>query len=434
MTVDPDRIFVAGDAHLYIGPVGAAMPTDPAADFGPDLIEVGYFSDDSLQFSYAPSFDPVIAHQSNWPAAYLQTSDEATVAVDLQEWSAENFRLAFAGGQAADTGGGIWRYSPRQITDEYEFSAVVRVRDGQRTYALVIPRAGNFDGMDLALGKTAAATLPVTITVNGPAEDRWYWLTDDAPGWGTPPDPVMWYRAADLAGGADSEVTSFPSAVPGGGPALTTVAPFGGASGGPPLLRLAAMGSRQGVEFCSGGSHPPGYMVHQGGRMYVPVSPGFSLTATGGLTVFAVMQINAGAGGVLSMTGAASSLAARSGYFIGNPAPSDGQALFRTYTSVTDNVPYIFEWRYSHGPSADVAYRRDGADQSVASNDDSPSPLTGRSATSTYDTAAGADFGFTLGDNLNGILYELRIYDGVLSGATLTQVRAELAAAYGLNA
>lgn len=179
MATDPDRIFVAGDAHLFIGPVTAAAPQDPDAGLDPALVEVGYFAEDTLSFSHVPSFEAVVAHQSDWPAVYVQTSEESTVSAELQEWSEPNFRLAFGGGQVTEDSPGIWRFSPPQLWEEYEFMAVVRCRDGARRYDLVIPRAISIGGAEMALGKGSAATLPVQITCTGEEDSRWHWVTTD---------------------------------------------------------------------------------------------------------------------------------------------------------------------------------------------------------------------------------------------------------------
>lgn len=241
-----------------------------------------------------------------------------------------------------------------------------------------------------------------------------------------PPVPILRYRADDATGGAGADVTSLPSALP-GGPALVSVTPTG--TTGPPLLRLASLGTHKGLEFAA--SHPGGYMNGKGGRLFVPTSPRYTLTTHGGCTIFAVYRCNTGAGGCVDMAGQAPNIAARTGFFLANPPPADGSFLWRTYTPVTDNVAYVHEWRYSQ---SDLAYRRGGADQVLVINDDHPNPLTGRDANATYDTAYGGTFAFAFGNNLNGILYEVQVFDGVLAGDELTAARAYFASTYGLPA
>lgn len=233
--------------------------------------------------------------------------------------------------------------------------------------------------------------------------------------------PLLWYRASDVTANDGANVTAWPSALT-GGPALA-------ATTAPPLMRLTtSIPGRKGVEFAH--THPGGWMAGNGDHMFVPTSPGFSMVTHGGCTIFAVYSNDTGAGGPLGLQGPAASIAPRTHYFLTNPPPADGSYLWRNYGSpLTDGLPHVHEWRYSQ---TNVLYRRGGADMAETGNDDSPNPLVGRDTDAIYNTAAGGTFGFSLGELMNGILWELRIYDGVLSGAGLAQVRAELAATYGL--
>lgn len=189
MATTPERIFVNGDAHVYIGPTNTAAPTRPTGPFT-GLTEVGLFTDDSLRFTTNPNFETVTSHQSNYPTRRMQTSDEATLEVDLQEWSADNFAAAFGGGTVAETAvPGIFKYAPPPIGARPERMVVVRCIDGIKNYALVIPRVMQVEGIEQDLGKGNASILPLRLAILGSGStDPWYWITDDAAAWsGTAP-------------------------------------------------------------------------------------------------------------------------------------------------------------------------------------------------------------------------------------------------------
>lgn len=179
MATTPERIFVNGDAHVYIGPVGTAAPTDPAGAYNSSLIEVGLFTDDSLKFSTSPNFETVTSHQSNYPTRRMQTADEATLECDLQEWSGQNFKNAFGGGSVTETApsSGIWKYTPPALGARNEVMVVVKCIDGSKIYSLVIPRAMQVEGVEQALGKGNASILPLRLAILGSGSaDPWYWL------------------------------------------------------------------------------------------------------------------------------------------------------------------------------------------------------------------------------------------------------------------
>lgn len=186
MATTPSRIFVNGDAHVYIGPTGTAAPTDPDGSYNAALEEVGLFTADSLNFTTNPNFESITSHQSNYPTRRVQTADEATLAVDLQEWSAVSYTSAFGGGEITETspGSGIWKYTPPVLGGRDEVMAVVKCIDGDKVYALVVPRAMQVTGVDQALGKGVSSHLPLRLAILGSGSgDPWYWLTNDDAAW-----------------------------------------------------------------------------------------------------------------------------------------------------------------------------------------------------------------------------------------------------------
>lgn len=181
MTTTPGRVVVAGMARQYLAPVGSTFPTTAAAALDAAFIEVGLFTPDSLKFATDPNFEEILAHQSAYPVRTIQTTDKATLEVDLLEWSAPSFMSAFGGGSITEITPGVqFKYSPPAIGGRLEKASISEIVDGTKTYRLCIPRCQQQQGATLDLKRTGPATLPLQMKVlGGDVGDPWYLLTND---------------------------------------------------------------------------------------------------------------------------------------------------------------------------------------------------------------------------------------------------------------
>lgn len=176
------NIVVAQMARVYLAPVGTTAPTTPVGVMGDAWREVGLFTPDSLSWATDPSFEEVRSHQSNYPTRRFQTEDAATVEVDLQEWTGENFKAVYGGGTITEvTGPPIhYRYSPPAVGGRTAVSAVIEIIDGTKHYRRVIPRCEQAEGVEQTFERTSESTLPLRLSVLGSdIGDPWYDLTDD---------------------------------------------------------------------------------------------------------------------------------------------------------------------------------------------------------------------------------------------------------------
>lgn len=183
MAVNKGRIRVAQMARVYLAPVGTAAPVDATTAMAAAWKEVGYFTPDSLQWATTPSFQEVKSHQSNYPTRRFQDADAATIQVDLQEWSADNFRAVYGGGTITTIGSGSpnqYKFSPPQIGAREQVAAVVEIVDGVIHFRKVIPVAEQSEGVATTYERAKEANLPLRLAVMGSdLGDPWYDLTDD---------------------------------------------------------------------------------------------------------------------------------------------------------------------------------------------------------------------------------------------------------------
>jgi hypothetical protein len=192
------QIVVPARTRLWLAPVGTPAPADATVAMPAGWYSVGLTTEDSLKFNEEPQFETVKSAQTDYPSRTFQTSDSATVEVDLQQWNARNFRAVFGGGTItaitpAGGGGGApkhYRFAPPQIGGRTEVAACIEVVDGPKVYRYIIPRAMQMEGVQTDLQKAKEAILPLRLAVQGGDDaDAWYLVTND-PAF-SPPAPTI---------------------------------------------------------------------------------------------------------------------------------------------------------------------------------------------------------------------------------------------------
>ncbi|WP_167162998.1 hypothetical protein [Streptomyces sp. MBT27] len=180
------QTVVPARTRVWLAPVGTQAPADATAAMGTGWFSVGLTTEDSLKFTEEPQFETIKSAQSDFPSRTFQTSDSATIEVDLQQWNGANFLAVFGGGKITEvtpTGGSTpkhYKFVPPRIGGRSEVAAVLEVMDGPKTYRYVVPRAMQMEGVTADFQKAKEATLPLRLAVQGGDEaDAWYLLTND---------------------------------------------------------------------------------------------------------------------------------------------------------------------------------------------------------------------------------------------------------------
>ncbi len=187
MATDANRIVVAQMARVYLAPVGTAAPAGVEAAMPTGWREVGLFTPDSLSWSTDPDFEEVRSHQSNHATRRFKTGDAASMEVDLQEWSGDNFKAVYGGGTitavttATTPAVTYYKFVPPKIGERGEVACIIELVDGTKKYRRVIPRAIQVEGVDQTFERTSESTLPLRLSVLGSdIGDPFYDLTNDA--------------------------------------------------------------------------------------------------------------------------------------------------------------------------------------------------------------------------------------------------------------
>lgn len=184
MSTDNTQIVVPARTYLWLADVGATAPVDASTAMGTGWFNCGYTTPDSMQFSTDPQFQEVPSAQSDYPVFRFQTSESATVAVELLQWSGPNFKAAYGGGTVTAvtpaTVPPTFKFVPPKIGERVEKAAVLETIMGAKHYRFVFPRALQMEGINLGLAKTQESRLPLSLGIQGgDLADPWYLLTDD---------------------------------------------------------------------------------------------------------------------------------------------------------------------------------------------------------------------------------------------------------------
>ncbi|MGW8387096.1 phage tail tube protein [Streptomyces albidoflavus] len=182
-----NQILVPSVTRAWLCPVGTEAPADATAPMPEGWYMTGLTTRDSLKFNGEPQFEQTRSAQTDHPTRIFQTEDAGTIEVDLQQWSAKNFRAAYGGGEVSTitpTGGGSgvkhYRFVPPRIGGRTEVGACIEVIDGGKHYRFMVPRSMQMEGVSLDLAKAKESLLPLRLAVLGGDEtDAWYLLTDD---------------------------------------------------------------------------------------------------------------------------------------------------------------------------------------------------------------------------------------------------------------
>ncbi|MFE7072557.1 IPT/TIG domain-containing protein [Streptomyces sp. NPDC057620] len=184
-TTNNNQILIPQLSRMWLAPVGTVAPADATVAMPEGWYTVGLFTEDSMKFNSEPNFEQVRSAQSSYPTRTFQTTDAATVEVDLQQWSIRNFKAVYGGGSItavspAAGGGKHFRFAPPRIGGRTEIAACIEIIDGGKHYRYIIPRTMQMEGVSKELAKTKESVLPLRLAVQGGDDtDAWYVVTDD---------------------------------------------------------------------------------------------------------------------------------------------------------------------------------------------------------------------------------------------------------------
>lgn len=163
MALDSGAIRLAQFGHVYVAPVGSAVPADTSTAFDSSWRELGYVSEDGVSFAPSVDINDINAWQSKVPVKRSLTSIDFDITFQLLQTSQLATSLFFFGEQWDVTGGEanlVVTANPQ--LDERAF-AVEYTDDSGNINRIILPRALVTDREDLTLNRSDAVMWGVTL-------------------------------------------------------------------------------------------------------------------------------------------------------------------------------------------------------------------------------------------------------------------------------
>lgn len=164
---DNVRIYGDGDSGVWVGPKGAAMPTDLATE-PVDHVELGWLSEDGVSVDRSEEATSFRAHQGGVVVRRKKTSVEDTITFQCLEETAATMGLRFAG-QKPVLEGDVARITVKDQTKDDARSWVVDEYDGDYVTRYLV-EVGHAGSGSLAYSNSAMTVYEFTVTIVGDYE------------------------------------------------------------------------------------------------------------------------------------------------------------------------------------------------------------------------------------------------------------------------
>jgi len=163
MALDADNVIVAANGKVFLAPDATPLPTDATTALNVAFVELGYVSDDGVEFTPEVTVEGIPAWQSLAPIRNEITEYALTAEMTLLEWKKQTLELYFGGGVFTDNLDDTWDFLLPKPGEQAVYAMVIEGHDGIERYRIVMDRVQLDDNGGLTFNKGVAAGLPVTI-------------------------------------------------------------------------------------------------------------------------------------------------------------------------------------------------------------------------------------------------------------------------------
>lgn len=165
-----DEIIVAANGGVYVAPVGSTLPTDADTALDAAFVDLGYISEDGVNFAPNTESEQIPAWQSFSPVRIVQTSAGMQASFTLMQWNEETVPVAFGGGTWLDNGDGTWDFDPPAPGEDTVRALVIEGIDGSRKYRVIFPRVQLEELGEVTFTRGEFSPLEVTLTALAESE------------------------------------------------------------------------------------------------------------------------------------------------------------------------------------------------------------------------------------------------------------------------
>lgn len=181
--LDSDAIVIAGTATIQVAPAGTTMPESLSDDLDAAFVNLGYSTQDGVQFSDSKTVEGVTPHQSFYPVRRFVTARSSSAALSLLQWDADTVPLAFGGGAITEPSPGEFRFTPPEPDEIDERAVVIDIADGDRHIRIGIAKCMVSSNTESTFARTGPALLPLTFDVLATEGDAPFTFDSDDPAW-----------------------------------------------------------------------------------------------------------------------------------------------------------------------------------------------------------------------------------------------------------
>jgi hypothetical protein len=174
-------VVVAGTGAVYVAPDGTTLPADLVTPLPSGWVDVGYISEDGVQFTFSRDQEEVNAWQVSTPVRVLVTNEPITIEFELEQFDRTTVQLAFRGGTFTGTAS-PYTYTPPDAGASDVRALCIDAVDGTYHFRFAFPRVQISDDVAFALVRSDAVRLPLTFNVLA-ASVKWQ-IISDHPGFG----------------------------------------------------------------------------------------------------------------------------------------------------------------------------------------------------------------------------------------------------------
>lgn len=179
MALDSAEVVVAGTGHLYLGAVGATLPTTIPTATPAGFVECGYFATDGATLKGSADISEFEAWQGTTAIRRSRRLQVQEITGDLLQWNENTVVAAFGGGVFTGTSPAKYTF-PIAGDALAEYAVLLAVQDGLRNALVVVPRMNSgLEDVEVQFNKENMAVLPITLRSLATAVAP-YILFDDA--------------------------------------------------------------------------------------------------------------------------------------------------------------------------------------------------------------------------------------------------------------
>lgn len=163
MALDGTQVRVAGAGHVYTAEVGTAAPTDVATALSADWNELGYVTEDGVNFTFGRETEDLNSWQAD-KVRVLSIRAPKSVEFALMQSNHDTLLVALGGGSITANGAEYTILPPADDENE-ERACVIEFSDGDVNYRYYFPRVQVQGEVSFTLTRSGALTYPINFGV-----------------------------------------------------------------------------------------------------------------------------------------------------------------------------------------------------------------------------------------------------------------------------